>query len=80
MTALDSLKRAIEELPPDDIEKLRLWLLSRSMDDWDNQMAQDLAPGGRARWLAEEAERDIAEGQDEDLLDGFRRRELGQAS
>lgn len=80
MTALDSLKRAIEELSPDDIEKLRLWLLSRSMDDWDNQMAQDLAPGGRARWLAEEAERDIAEGQDEDLLDGFRRRELGQAS
>ncbi|MCB1018594.1 MAG: hypothetical protein KDC27_01640, partial [Acidobacteria bacterium] len=62
------------------IEKLRLWLLSRSMDDWDNQMAQDLAPGGRARWLAEEAERNIAEGQDEDLLDGFRRRELGQAS
>ena len=60
---VESIKKAIEDLPPDQKTSLTAWLVRQDMDDWDRQIEEDFSQGGAGMALLEEAESDIQEGR-----------------
>lgn len=54
MSTVDEITNAIEELPPEQIEKIRTWLNERAEAEWDAQIEQD-ERSGKLRALAESA-------------------------
>lgn len=60
---LESLKAAIEQLPPEQQTVLARWISERDWSSWDEQIERDFAPGGRGEALLAELEHEIAEGK-----------------
>jgi hypothetical protein len=58
---LESIKEAIEQLPPEQQTVLARWLSERDWKSWDEQIERDFAPGGRGEPLLAELEGEIAE-------------------
>ena len=54
MTSVETIERAIEQLPPDELAKLRRWFLEFDAAAWDGQIETDAA-AGQFDALAEEA-------------------------
>ena len=54
MTSLETIERAIEQLPPDELAKLRRWFFEFDVAAWDAQIEAD-AVAGKFDALAEEA-------------------------
>lgn len=54
MTTVESIERAIEQLSPDELAKLRHWFLEYDAATWDTQIEADAA-AGKFDALAEEA-------------------------
>jgi len=54
MTSVETIERAIEQLPPDELAKLRRWFLEFDAAAWDAQIEADAA-AGKFDALAEEA-------------------------
>lgn len=54
MTSLETIERAIEQLPPDELAKLRRWFFEFDAAAWDAQIEAD-AVAGKFDALAEEA-------------------------
>jgi hypothetical protein len=54
MTTVETIERAIEQLPPDELAKLRCWFLEFDAAAWDAQIEADAA-AGKFDALAEEA-------------------------
>ncbi len=64
MTAL--LEKAIAELksmPKEKQDFMAAFILERMEEDWDEQMKEDFAPGGKLAWMLEEALNDLREGR-----------------
>lgn len=45
MTTVESIERAIEQLSPDELTKLRRWFLEYDAAAWDVQIEADAAAG-----------------------------------
>lgn len=45
MTSAKTIERAIEQLPPDELAKLRRWFLEFDAAPWDVQIETDAAAG-----------------------------------
>lgn len=45
MTTIETIERAIEQLPPDELAKLRRWFLEFDAAAWDAQIETDAAAG-----------------------------------
>ena len=45
MTKLEALEDEIKKLSPEELAKLRDWLLERDADEWDRQLERDAASG-----------------------------------
>ena len=71
---VETIKEAITGLPEDDRHSLAAWLNDLDYDTWDKQMAKDFSPGGRGMALAERVKRQIAEGRDRPMEEGFAER------
>ena len=54
MTTVETIERAIEQLPPEELAKFRRWFLEFDAAAWDAQIAADAA-AGKFDALAEEA-------------------------
>ncbi len=54
MTTVESIERAIEQLSPDELVKLRRWFLEYDATAWDAQIEADAA-AGKFDALAKEA-------------------------
>ncbi len=54
MSTIIEIETAIEQLPPEDFEKLANWIDQRRNAEWDRQMESDSATG-RLDFLFEEA-------------------------
>jgi hypothetical protein len=54
MTSLETIERAIEQLPPDELAKLRRWFFEFDAAVWDAKIEAD-AVAGKFDALAEEA-------------------------
>ena len=54
MTTVETIEHAIEQLPPDELAKLRRWFLEFDGAAWDAQIEADAA-AGKFDALAEEA-------------------------
>ena len=71
---LESIKEAIEQLPPEQRTILANWLSERASKVWDEQIERDFSPGGRGMPLLAELEREIAEGKTRPMEEGFAER------
>ena len=71
---MDSIKDAIELLPPEDQAILASWLSERDWTAWDAQIERDFSPGGRGIPLLAELEEEIAEGRTRPIEEGFAER------
>ena len=71
--SIDALKDEILKLSEADQAELRAWLLHQEWDDWDRQMAEDFAPGGRGEHLLRQAEEDFRTGATTPLAEGLRK-------
>jgi hypothetical protein len=60
---LKAIKQAITDLPPDEKARLAAWVLQQDMEEWDRQIEEDFAPGGRGMALLEQAQADAREGR-----------------
>lgn len=58
MTSLEAIERAIEQLPADELARLRRWFLEFDAAVWDAQIEADAA-AGKFDALAEEALRKV---------------------
>jgi hypothetical protein len=65
---VDAIKDAIVGLPDEEKVPLATWLSLQTMDDWDRQMAQDFAPGGRGVHVIEKVKADIGGGKFRPML------------
>jgi len=74
---VEAIKDAIAALPTEDRHSLALWLNGLEYDDWDKQMAEDFAPGGRGWALVDRVMREVAEGKTKSIAEG---RTLAKAS
>lgn len=54
MATVESITAAIAELPPEQIEQIRVWLAERAEADWDSQIERD-ERAGKLDTLAERA-------------------------
>ena len=54
MTTVETIERAIEQLPSEELAKLRRWFLEFDAAAWDTQIEADAA-AGKFDVLAEEA-------------------------
>ena len=54
MTTVETIERAIEQLPPEELAKFRRWFLEFDVAAWDAQIEADAA-AGKFDALAEEA-------------------------
>jgi len=71
---LDSIKEAIEKLPPEQQTVLAAWLSERDWNSWDQQIERDFSADGRGAALLRELEQEIADGQTHPMGDGFAER------
>jgi hypothetical protein len=71
---LDSIKEAIEQLPPEQQTALASWLSERDWNSWDEQIERDFSAGGRGAALRSELEREIAEGRTRPMESGLAER------
>ncbi|SPE34280.1 conserved hypothetical protein [Candidatus Sulfopaludibacter sp. SbA6] len=62
-----AIKEAIEHLPVEDQAELWQWLDDRQQATWDAEIERDFSPGGRGRFLLEEAKSDLAAGRTKPL-------------
>jgi hypothetical protein len=60
------IKRAIEQLPPEELARLRAWFAEFDGARWDRQFEDDVA-AGRLDKLANEAISDLRQGRCTDL-------------
>ena len=76
---LETIKEAIEQLPPEEQTILANWFSERDWKAWDEEIERDFSPGGRGMSLLAELEQEIAEGRTRPMEDGFaERRKSGQ--
>jgi hypothetical protein len=62
---LDEIKSRVEHLPPDQKAQLRTWFLEKDYQEWDAQIARDLAAGKLDAVIAEaKADRDAGRARD----------------
>jgi len=66
MGTATEIERAIEQLPPDELARLRAWFAEFDGARWDRQFEDDVA-AGRLDALAEEALTDLRQGRCTDL-------------
>ena len=66
MSTVDEIEAAISNLPPQDVARLRDWLLERDNLRWDKQIEEDAA-SGRLDHLIKEIESVIASGRTKPL-------------
>jgi hypothetical protein len=71
---LETIKEAIEQLPPEEQTILANWLSERDWKAWDEQIEQDFSLGGRGMPLLAELERQISEGHTRPMEEGFAER------
>ena len=71
---LEAIKEAIEQLPKEDRHKLATWFEELEDAAWDEQIKRDFAPGARGERLADEIQREIAEGKVRPLAEGLAKR------
>ena len=45
MTKLEAIEEQIEALSPEELAKLREWLLEREAEEWDREIERDAASG-----------------------------------
>ncbi len=45
MTKLEAIEEQIEALSPEEVVKLREWLLEREAEEWDREIERDAASG-----------------------------------
>ena len=72
--SLDSIKEAIEQLPPEQQSALASWLRERDWKSWDEQIERDFSPGGCGEALLAELEQEIADGRTRPIEEGFAER------
>ena len=72
--SIDALKYEILKLSEADQAELRAWLLHQDWDDWDRQMAEDFAPGGRGEHLLQKAQDDFRAGSTTTITKGLLKR------
>jgi hypothetical protein len=66
MSTVPEIERAIQQLPPDELARLRAWFAEFDAARWDEQFEADVA-AGRLDALAEEALDDLRKGRCTDL-------------
>ena len=66
MSTASEIERAIEQLPPAELAKLREWFAAFDGERWDRQFEAD-AQAGRLDTLADEALDDFRNGQSRKL-------------
>ena len=71
---LESIKEAIEQLPPEEQTILASWLSERDWKAWDEQIERDFPADGRGMPLLAELEREIAGGETRAMEEGFAER------
>jgi hypothetical protein len=54
MSTVDEIKRAIEQLPKPEFQRLSEWVIQKYDDEWDRQIEADIR-AGKLDKLAEEA-------------------------
>ena len=54
MTTVEAITAAIAQLPPEEIEQVRVWLAERAAAEWDAQIERD-EKAGKLDALAERA-------------------------
>jgi hypothetical protein len=57
---LESIKEAIEQLPPEQQTVPARWLSERDWKSWDEQIERDFAPGGPGEPMLAELEHEIS--------------------
>ena len=62
MTAIESIERAVEQLPVEELSKFREWFVNFDEVAWDAQIESD-ATAGKLDALAEEALKEYSEGK-----------------
>jgi hypothetical protein len=62
MSTAIEIERAIEQLPPEELARLRVWFAEFDGARWDRQFEDDVA-AGRLDALAEEAVSDLRQGR-----------------
>jgi hypothetical protein len=60
---VEAIKHAITGLPDEDKIALATWLSLQTMDEWDQQMARDFAPGCRGVHVIDKVKADIRAGK-----------------
>ena len=68
---VEAIKDAIAGLPKDGRQSLVAWLNGLDYDAWDKEMLKDFSPGGRGMAWVEKVKRQIAEGQEFPMEEGF---------
>jgi hypothetical protein len=66
MTEFEKIAEAIRRLPPAELARLRDWFFEFDADEWDRQIAEDVA-AGRLDDLAAEAIEDYRAGRTREL-------------
>ena len=60
------IERAIEQLPPEELVRLRAWFAEFDAERWDRELEEDVA-AGRLDDLAKEALSDLRDGHSTEL-------------
>ena len=53
MGAISDIKERVEKLTPEEQAELLTWLIERGHQQWDDEIARDLAAGRLGRLIAE---------------------------
>lgn len=61
MDRVEEIEAAIEELPPEEYQRIAQWFRAREQERWDEQMDRD-SSAGKLDFLFEEAESESAKG------------------
>jgi hypothetical protein len=67
MTSVHEIETAVQRLAPQERAEFRAWFEAFDAQEWDQQMADDVA-NGTLDWLAEEALADQAAGRCNDKI------------
>jgi hypothetical protein len=71
---VEAIKDAIAHLSDGERKQLGDWFDELEEGDWDRQMEQDFAPGGRGAHLLEKIDHQIVDGNFVPLEEGLRQR------